>query len=67
MYKCFVCDNMILPEDSKIMFPLEKPYLNLYIHKSCFLSIKDNLYEYLPKNIEKMYNIYVETVKNSKK
>lgn len=55
---CPVCDEVIL--DDKFMFSLEKPYMNVYLHKNCYLKIRDNLLAYLtvPENIDKFMKTY---------
>lgn len=39
------------------MIPLEKPYVNLFVHKSCYESVDIRAYIY--KNIEKILK-YIE-------
>jgi hypothetical protein len=48
------------------MIPLEKPYVNLWIHKDCLPEI-DNMLEFLLKNYKKWYNYYVIGVENNRK
>lgn len=47
------------------MIPLDKPYVNLWVHKDCLAEI-DNLLEFLQKNHTKWYNYYVLGVENEK-
>lgn len=54
---CFKCDKKILVADSRFMVAIEKPYGNLWFHRSCYNEIKDNLEQYLLTNIELVYNI----------
>lgn len=63
--KCFFCNNVINPEDTKRMVPLEKPYVNLFFHLDCFRLVPD-LVVYLTKNLERVYN-YKENRKESEK
>ena len=50
-YNCFICrqpiedvPEPILPDakNNRMMYGLDKPYCNLYIHKTCFNSNKDD-------------------------
>jgi hypothetical protein len=39
--KCFVCEIEVNKEDERFMFPIETPYMNLFIHLKCWRIIKD--------------------------
>ena len=38
------------------MLGIEKPYMNLIMHKNCYMKIKDNLRSFLEKNLEDYLN-----------
>jgi len=50
---CIVCKKEILDIDSKFMIALEVPYLNLYVHRSCWMEIRNNLDEFMSDNLER--------------
>lgn len=52
---CPYCEKEILKEDSKFMIALEKPYYNIYFHKSCLISI-ENIRELLQNKVQIWYN-----------
>lgn len=53
MKECPVCDKEILPEDKKYLFGNDKPYFNVYLHRTCW-ETKPNMLELIPK----MFEIY---------
>jgi hypothetical protein len=55
---CPVCDKEISSEDSKFMYPLEVPYLNVYLHRRCYLETDMDNYSKIRENLNKMLNIY---------
>jgi len=63
---CPYCKNNINPEQSKFMYPLEKPYMNIYFHLECYKNIEDML-EFLQNNTEIWYNIKDREVKNGRR
>jgi hypothetical protein len=64
---CIVCKEEVLKTDDKFYLGLDKPYVNLPLHRKCWLSIKDKLNYFLPENEELLYNIIEESNKNRKK
>jgi len=60
--KCAVCDEEFKEDDNKFMLPLERPYMNIFMHKGCYLSIKENLSDWVNK-----YLILIESQKKSEK
>ena len=62
---CFYCLDEIKPEEKKTMYPVEVPYMNLWVHKVCLSGKKDKeikekiveFIEYLKKNKKMWYNI----------
>lgn len=62
---CFDCDKEIEPEQDKFMLALEKPYTNLWFHKSCYNAIKSEIIVYLTENEKKVYN-YKERIGKKK-
>ena len=54
--KCPVCDGEITSEDKKYMLGVDKPYMNSFLHFSCWLQIKDNYRKFILENAEKMYD-----------
>lgn len=54
IYKpCPVCNEELLADQKKFMIPVEVPYLNIFVHRECWRIIKDDLLNFLTKNIEK--------------
>jgi len=52
LQKCIYCKEDVLITQDKKMVALEIPYLNLYLHKECYLIIESTLLEYLKENLE---------------
>jgi len=50
---CFKCNKEILKEDKRIMIPIERPYLNLYMHRDCYNEIEE-IVKYLNSNYERI-------------
>ena len=48
---CIICERDI-GDSPKRMIPIEKPYLNLWIHTDCYVNYPDDFNEYLKKYIE---------------
>ena len=53
---CIYCKKEIKNEDKKFILGIEKPYMNLKLHRDCYLKIRDNLVEFLEKNLEDYLN-----------
>lgn len=49
------------------MYPLERPYKNLFFHKECFNEISTEIIQYLSVNLDRIYNYGVENRKNNGK
>lgn len=67
MMNCIVCEEELLKEQERIMVGVDIPYVNVWFHRPCYRQIKDELNEFLQKNLEKWYNKYVEEDKNDRK
>lgn len=39
---CLICKKQIKVDDTRRMLAFEKPYVNIFVHKSCYETIKDN-------------------------
>lgn len=63
---CFKCQKDIKQEDDKFMYGLDRPYINLYFHKNCWNSIKDNLEVYFTQNEDSVYNYIRKQQKTGK-
>jgi hypothetical protein len=65
MKKCFYCGNDILENEGKI-FPLDRPYVNLWVHKICSDAMNA---EYLMENIQRVldYGGSSATIKTKRK
>ena len=57
---CPTCEKEVLPDDVKFWLGLDRPYLNILFHRSCYLAIRGYLKEFLTENIEKILQIYNE-------
>jgi hypothetical protein len=55
---CPICDKIIGENDSRFMYPLEKPYLNVYLHRECFIKNDIDSYVKIPENLDKFVEIY---------
>lgn len=60
--ECFYCGKDVGENEGKI-YPLERPYVNLWMHRSC---TREVTIEYLEENIDRIYeraNTYVSKPK----
>lgn len=57
---CIVCNNTVLSSDAKFMLALDIPYLNLYLHKSCYKKIQNHINEFLSENLQNFMDKYVK-------
>ena len=66
--KCFHCEkDMDEKKDDVFMFPLERPYYNLFFHKKdCYNRIK-NMESYLQENYDKIFEYIKEDETKKKK
>jgi hypothetical protein len=58
---CPICELEISPTEDKFMVGVEVPYLNFYVHRSCWIKIKDDLkrvLEEILKNPKKREILY---------
>ncbi|GEM_PF-2217927 len=56
--KCFYCGKVIEKNDSKIIIALDKPYINLWVHKECEIEIYNyGVNKYLNENKERIFKI----------
>ena len=60
---CIICNKEII--DDKFMFPNDKPYFNIYVHKTCYKGI--DVLEYITKNLDLIYNYLLERDKNRRR
>ena len=57
-FKCF-CEGKKKPIGREyFMYPLERPYMNLFFHKDCYQQIKGEILIYLPQNNDNMVKYY---------
>lgn len=49
--KCFYCGEEILENEGKI-FPLDRPYVNIWVHRLCFDAMYDE--KYLQDNYQRI-------------
>jgi hypothetical protein len=49
---CSLCDKEISSGEKKYLFGNDVPYLNVYIHRSCFDQNRSNMQEFIPKLFE---------------
>jgi len=55
---CFHCGKEIENEQERTMLGLDRPYTNLWFHKSCFvLNVKQDINQYLQSRIEQCVTI----------
>ena len=52
---CMVCEKEFLVEERKIFIPLERPYMNVIVHRDCFGIATE---EWITENIEKLMKLY---------
>jgi hypothetical protein len=62
--KCFHCGEIIEKGENQLV-PLDRPYINLFFHKSCFRELGgyDKMPEYVTQSVERVYN---STITNKK-
>jgi hypothetical protein len=55
---CFECNKRIDNINDYKMYAIDRPYVNLFFHKSCFLLVGGygNIAEYCCQKIELVYN-----------
>jgi hypothetical protein len=65
---CFECSKKIEDPLDYNMMPLDNPYVNLFLHKSCFRGIGgyEGMSAYLTRNRNKVYNYLLERNKEGK-
>lgn len=51
MKMCPICEKDIQKTDDKFMVALDKPYLNVFFHRECYLLIESDLLNMLEKVI----------------
>ena len=51
---CPECESQIFKEDTVFFLAVEKPYLNVYFHRSCFSPKTIGYYEYITEHIDKL-------------
>ena len=52
--KCFLCQKELEEFGGVFMLGLDRPYVNLWFHRTCFDSIEGNLLEYLNTEIDRL-------------
>lgn len=50
-FKCILEKKNFEIGDRHTMYPLEKPYVNLFFHKDCYNQIKPNIEEFVAENM----------------
>lgn len=53
---CLICRNDIAMGDSRYMISNDLPYFNLYVHRGCYVLIKDSLSDFIKNNIDSIVN-----------
>lgn len=59
---CFYCGKEIAVGERYRLYPLDRPYANLFFHKEHFLLVEPEIIQYLSQNPNKIYN-YIESRK----
>jgi hypothetical protein len=56
---CPVC-NKPMEQPDIYMMALERPYINVYFHRSCYNSLGDSLMDFIKENLDKLIKIYMQ-------
>lgn len=67
MSLCPLCKNEILVGEDKFMLAHDFPYFNVYMHQSCYRTIKMQHSEWILENIDLLESIYNNTPTAGKK
>ena len=56
---CPVCDKP-LEQPDVYMVPIERPYMNIYFHRSCYKTLGDEegVHNFVKDNLQKLIKIY---------
>lgn len=60
--KCFrcLCEGKDLEVgDEYFMYPLDRPYVNIFFHRACYKEVEQNIVEFLAQNQKILYT-YIE-------
>jgi hypothetical protein len=57
-YKCPYCDLPFADLLDYHMVPVEKPYMNFFLHKDCYLKLGSEIDVWIVDNIEKVIKTY---------
>lgn len=52
---CYKCDKLIAPREKYFLYPLDRPYVNLFFHRNCIESIGDVM-EFLLLDVKKVFD-----------
>ena len=65
--RCPYCIEHIKDDDDVMMIGLDKPYLNLYMHKGCYSRVAEHINKFLQENSEIIEQIYKESIASKSK
>lgn len=57
MMKCLICNTEVKTTDDKFMLAFEVPYINLFLHRCCYNSVKSNIIEWAEENKTAIYDM----------
>lgn len=57
-YKCPYCDLQFTDVLDYQMIPIERPYMNFFLHKDCYKKLGTELNQFISDNIEKITKLY---------
>lgn len=55
---CHYCEKPFLEGEHQVYIPIERPYMNLILHRECYKIVSSDLSQYLAINLEKCYNLW---------
>jgi hypothetical protein len=66
MPKCVICDTQYDDSDTLFTIGLDKPYLNLKVHRNCYMQVRDSLKEFLLEHWDRV-DAYIKAPDSPKK
>jgi hypothetical protein len=57
-YKCPSCNLPLLPTEEYMMVPIEKPYMNFFLHRDCYIKLGTELNQFIYDNIKELVKRY---------
>lgn len=55
---CHHCELPFKEGDRRKFIPIERPYMNLILHETCYKLVSDDLIQYLAQNLERCYQLW---------